>query len=310
MGIRQRGEERRAAGRWTGSGGAARRSPARRPRSARRRCTCSRRNRRRRHIEVSDADIDGQIAEIRKNYPNEEAFTKDVAAQGMTIEHAEVADAAADAGAKLVESPDVTGGIQVPDPDVDAFYQTKPRAVQATGKRACQSHPDRAAAECDGAAEDAGAARQAQDDLDEDQSRRRLRRAGARAIQRQQRPERRRPRILPRGQMSGAVRGGRVQAETRRGQRGSSKPSSAFTSSRCTSVAAPRTVAVCRGQRADQAVPRAAAEGAEAAAVCRGREVEGEDSRCSCKTPVLSISDSFPPCRSGETGRRAGLKIP
>ena len=38
-----------------------------------------------RHIEVSDADIDGQIARIKQNYPNEEAFNKDVAAQGMTM---------------------------------------------------------------------------------------------------------------------------------------------------------------------------------------------------------------------------------
>ena len=79
-----------------------------------------------RHIEVSDADIDGQIARIKQNYPNEEAFTKDVAAQGMTIAMLKSQTRQRMLAQKLVESPDVTGGIQVPDPDVDAFYKQNP----------------------------------------------------------------------------------------------------------------------------------------------------------------------------------------
>jgi len=79
-----------------------------------------------RHIEVSDADIDGQIARIKQNYPNEEAFTKDVAAQGMTMDMLKSQTRQRMLAQKLVESPDVTGGVQVPDPDVDAFYKQNP----------------------------------------------------------------------------------------------------------------------------------------------------------------------------------------
>jgi peptidyl-prolyl cis-trans isomerase C len=79
-----------------------------------------------RHIEVSDADIDGQIARIKQNYPNEEAFNKDVAAQGMTMATLKSQTRQRLLAQKLVESPDVTGTVQVPDPEVDAFYKQNP----------------------------------------------------------------------------------------------------------------------------------------------------------------------------------------
>jgi peptidyl-prolyl cis-trans isomerase C len=79
-----------------------------------------------RKIEVSDADIDQQIAKFKENYPNQEAFDKDVAAQGMTVAQLKSQTRQRLLAQKLVESPDVTGGVQVTDPDVDAFYKQNP----------------------------------------------------------------------------------------------------------------------------------------------------------------------------------------
>ncbi len=79
-----------------------------------------------RKIEVTDADIDGQIAKFKQNYPNEEAFNKDVAAQGMTVLQLKSQTRQRLLAQKLVESPDVTGGVQVSDPDIDTFYKQNP----------------------------------------------------------------------------------------------------------------------------------------------------------------------------------------
>jgi peptidyl-prolyl cis-trans isomerase C len=79
-----------------------------------------------RKIEVTDADIDGQIAQIKKGYPDEEAFNKDVAAQGMTVPQLKSQTRQRLLAQKLVESPDVTGGVLVGDAEVDGFYKQNP----------------------------------------------------------------------------------------------------------------------------------------------------------------------------------------
>ena len=79
-----------------------------------------------RKLEVSEADIDGQIGKIKQNYPNEDAFNKDVAAQGMTLAQLKAQTRRQILAQKLVQSPDMTGGVQVPDGDVDTFYKENP----------------------------------------------------------------------------------------------------------------------------------------------------------------------------------------
>ena len=83
-----------------------------------------------RKIEVTDADIDSQIARFKQNYPNEEAFNKDVAAQGMTPTQLRSQTRQRLQAQKLVESTEVTGGVQVSDPDVDTFYKQNPDRFQ------------------------------------------------------------------------------------------------------------------------------------------------------------------------------------
>lgn len=83
-----------------------------------------------RKLEASDAEIDAQIARIRQNYPNEEAFNKDVAAQGMTVQQLKAQTRRQMLAQKLVQSPDVNGPVQVADADVDAFYKQNPERFQ------------------------------------------------------------------------------------------------------------------------------------------------------------------------------------
>jgi peptidyl-prolyl cis-trans isomerase C len=79
-----------------------------------------------RKLDVSEADVDGQIGKIKQNYPNEDAFSKDVAAQGMTLAQLKAQTRRQILAQKLVQSPDMTGGVQVPDGDVDTFYKQNP----------------------------------------------------------------------------------------------------------------------------------------------------------------------------------------
>lgn len=83
-----------------------------------------------RHLDATDADIDAQLGRIKQNYPNEEAFNKDVAARGMTTEQLRAQTRRQILAQKLVQSPDVTGQVQVGDAEVDAFYKQNPDRFQ------------------------------------------------------------------------------------------------------------------------------------------------------------------------------------
>lgn len=78
-----------------------------------------------RNLPVTDADVDGQLAMIKKNYPNEEAFNKDVAAQGMTLDQVKMQTRQRLFAQKLVES-EPAGKTAVSDAEVDKFYKDNP----------------------------------------------------------------------------------------------------------------------------------------------------------------------------------------
>jgi peptidyl-prolyl cis-trans isomerase C len=89
-----------------------------------------------RKIEVVDADVELQLAEIRKTFPSEEAFQQGIAAQGLTPEHLRAQARTSIAVAKVIDA-EITAKISVPDADVNAFYaQNLERFKQGESVRA------------------------------------------------------------------------------------------------------------------------------------------------------------------------------
>lgn len=75
-----------------------------------------------RKLDVSSADVDGRIAQIRNNFPNEDAFQKALAVQGLTLDKLKGQTRVGLQVARVIES-EISPKISVQDREVDAFYQ-------------------------------------------------------------------------------------------------------------------------------------------------------------------------------------------
>jgi peptidyl-prolyl cis-trans isomerase C len=91
-----------------------------------------------RKIDVADADVDARIAEIKKQFPSEEAFTQTLAQQQMTPEKLR-AEAKSDMQvAKMLEA-EVSAAGPVQPQEVNAFYEQNPDKFKQ-GERVRASH--------------------------------------------------------------------------------------------------------------------------------------------------------------------------
>ncbi len=90
-----------------------------------------------RKLAVADAEVDAQIGQIRQRFPSEDAFTKALAEQKVTLEKLKADTKTQMLIAKIIDT-EVTPKISVTDKDIDAFYQqnqqrfNQPEAVRAS----------------------------------------------------------------------------------------------------------------------------------------------------------------------------------
>jgi peptidyl-prolyl cis-trans isomerase C len=77
---------------------------------------------RNRKLDVTDADINARLADIRKSFPTEEAFKQGIAAQGLTVDQLRDQTRTSLQVAKVIDA-EVASKVSVPDADVSAFYQ-------------------------------------------------------------------------------------------------------------------------------------------------------------------------------------------
>jgi peptidyl-prolyl cis-trans isomerase C len=75
-----------------------------------------------RKLPIADTDVDARVGEIRKSFPNEQAFTQTMAAQGLTVDHVRAQARTSLEVAKVIDA-EVTTKIAVQDAEVSAFYQ-------------------------------------------------------------------------------------------------------------------------------------------------------------------------------------------
>ena len=185
----------------------------------------------------------------------------------------------------------------------------EPRTLQAGRQRPREPHPDSASRRTATPAQRTEAKAKAQAALKEIRAGGRLRRdrEGAVAGSRQ-RAERRRSRLFPKGQMNAAVRGRGVRDQDRQRQPGGRNASSAIHIIKVHERRGAADGAADRGRGADQGLPDAGSARAEAGTVCRAGQGQGQgrDSRLTNRADRAAVLRR----RSGETGRRAGLKIP
>lgn len=91
-----------------------------------------------RKIEVPDAEVDARLAEIKQQFPSEEAFTQTLANQNMTVERLRE-DALNDMRvAKMLDS-EVNTSVAVQPQDVTSFYEKNPDKFKQ-GERVRASH--------------------------------------------------------------------------------------------------------------------------------------------------------------------------
>jgi peptidyl-prolyl cis-trans isomerase C len=74
-----------------------------------------------RKIAIPDADVDARLAEIRKSFPTEAAFTQGIAAQGLTVEQLKLQAKSSLEVAKVIEA-EVNAKVVVQDPEIKTFY--------------------------------------------------------------------------------------------------------------------------------------------------------------------------------------------
>jgi peptidyl-prolyl cis-trans isomerase C len=75
-----------------------------------------------RKLAVPDQDVDARVADIRKNFPDDAAFTQAMAAQGLTVDHLR-AQTRSNLEVQKVIDAEVSSKIGVQDADVSTFYQ-------------------------------------------------------------------------------------------------------------------------------------------------------------------------------------------
>ena len=75
-----------------------------------------------RKLAIADADVDARLAEIRKSFPTEEAFTQGIAAQGLTLAQLKAQAKTSLEVAKVIDT-EVNSKVAVQDAEVAAYYQ-------------------------------------------------------------------------------------------------------------------------------------------------------------------------------------------
>ena len=121
MGIRQRRQTARGPRRRIDPG----RSPRRYPRGVLDQLVAYHllaQEARARKFAAADQDVDARVAEIRKNFPDEAAFTQAIAAQGLTVDHLR-AQTRSNLEVQKVIDAEVSAKVSVQDADVSTFYQ-------------------------------------------------------------------------------------------------------------------------------------------------------------------------------------------
>ena len=193
-----------------------------------------------RKIAIGDQEVDARLAEIRKSFPSEDAFKQGIAAQGLTPEHLREQARTSLEVAKVIEA-EVTSKVAVQDAEVSTFYQQNLERFKQ-GDSVHASHI------LFGVAQDATPAQKTEAKAKAQAALKQVR-AGAdfATVARAQSQDPGSAQsggdlgFFPKGQMTPAVRGRGVQAQSRARSARSSRRRSGFTSSRCTSGAAPRT---------------------------------------------------------------------
>jgi peptidyl-prolyl cis-trans isomerase C len=74
-----------------------------------------------RKLAVADADVDAQLANVRKSFPTEDAFKQGIAAQGLTIDQLKTQAKTSLEVTKVIEA-EVNSKVAVQDPEVKTFY--------------------------------------------------------------------------------------------------------------------------------------------------------------------------------------------
>jgi peptidyl-prolyl cis-trans isomerase C len=75
-----------------------------------------------RKLAIAAADVDARLAEIRKTFPTEEAFTQGIAAQGLTVDQLKAQAKTSLEVAKLIDT-EVNSKVAVQDAEVSTYYQ-------------------------------------------------------------------------------------------------------------------------------------------------------------------------------------------
>ena len=75
-----------------------------------------------RKLPVPDSDVDARVGEIRKSFPDEQAFTQTMAAQGLSVDQVRTQARTSLEVSKVVDA-EVTTKVTVQDAEVSAFYQ-------------------------------------------------------------------------------------------------------------------------------------------------------------------------------------------
>ncbi len=90
-----------------------------------------------RKLTVADTEVDAQVGQIRQRFPSEEAFTKALAEQKVTLEKLKQDTKTQILITKIIDA-EVTPKISVTDKDIDGFYEqnkqrfNEPEAVRAS----------------------------------------------------------------------------------------------------------------------------------------------------------------------------------
>lgn len=75
-----------------------------------------------RKIAIGDPEVEARLADIRKNFPSEDAFAKGIASQGLTPEHLRQQTRTSLEVAKMIDA-EVSSKVAVQDAEVSTFYQ-------------------------------------------------------------------------------------------------------------------------------------------------------------------------------------------
>lgn len=75
-----------------------------------------------RKLPIGDTDVDARLAEIRKSFPTEEAFTQGIAAQGLTLDQLKAQAKTGLEVAKVIDA-EVNSKVAVQDAEVNTYYQ-------------------------------------------------------------------------------------------------------------------------------------------------------------------------------------------